>query len=82
MRELSPDAVDVRVLDHYKLKVSFDNGEVRIFDVKPLLDRKCYVKLKNPRFFSMARVEYGCVTWPENIDIDPEWLYEDSCPVN
>ncbi len=82
MRELPPDAVNVSVLDPYKLKVFFDNGEVRVFDAKPLLSRKCYGKLNNPRFFSMARVEYGCVTWPENIDIDPDWLYEDSYPVN
>lgn len=78
MRELPPDAVTVVALDGYKLRVTFDNGEVRIFDATPLLTRKCYARLINKAFFALASIQYGCVTWPDNIDIDPDWLYEDS----
>ena len=75
---MSPDAVSVSVLDNYMLCVRFDNGETRMFDATPLLERKCYINLKNKAFFALASVQYGCVTWPGNIDIDPDWLYEDS----
>ena len=40
------------------------------------------LQFKEPAFLAKAFVQYGCVTWPGNIDIDPEWLYNDSIPVN
>ena len=81
MRELAPDALSVTALPDYRLRVTFSNGEVRVFDVSPLLSRKCYAPLKNEALFHKAGVAYGCVTWPGNLDIDPDWLYEDSVPV-
>ena len=78
MRELPPDAVTVTALPGYRLRIEFSNGEIRIFDVSPLLERKCYTALKKVELFNRARIEYGCVSWPGNIDIDPDWLYEDS----
>lgn len=80
MKQLPPDAIDVTVMDDYRLRVTFENGEVRDFDAQPLLVRKCYEKLRSKAFFNMASVRYGCICWPENIDIDPEWLYGDSIP--
>ncbi|MBS4096015.1 MAG: DUF2442 domain-containing protein [Sulfuricella sp.] len=35
-----------------------------------------FCRLENPGFFSLARVDYGTVTWPGDIDIAPEALYE------
>ena len=82
MREMAPDATKVTVLDNYRLQITFKNGEERIFDVAPLLSRKCYSALSSKALFSLASIEYGCVTWPGNIDIDPDWIYEDSVPVS
>ena len=79
-KELSPDAVSVSVLDNFVLRVRFSNGEQRDFDFKPLLDRKCYYALKDEALFATARVEYGVISWANGLDIDPEWLYEDSIP--
>lgn len=80
-RELSPDAVRVFPQDDYTLHVRFANGELRDFDAKPLLERKCYDALRNKALFATARVEYGVITWADGSDLDPEWLYEDSKPV-
>ena len=82
MNMLPPDAVDVHVVGNDSLLVTFSNGERRSFDLTPLFTRKCYIQLKEPAFLAKAFVQYGCVTWPGNIDIDPEWLYNDSIPVN
>ena len=79
---MSPDAVSVSVLEDYRLSVRFDNGETRLFDAAPLLTRKCYAQLENKAFFGLVTVQYGCVMWPGNIDIDPDWLYEDSVPLS
>ena len=71
----------VEVRDDHTLRVRFANGELRDFDARPLLARKCYDALKNEALFATARVEYGVVTWADGSDLDPEWLYEDSVPV-
>ena len=82
MQTLSPDAVHVTVVGDDTLLVTFSNGENRLFDIKPLLSRKCYTRLNDKTFFAKVSIQYGCVTWPDNIDIDPDWLYEDSITVN
>ncbi|MBR1559502.1 MAG: DUF2442 domain-containing protein [Clostridia bacterium] len=80
-RELSPDAVSVTPLKDRVLRVRFANGELRDFDVGPLLSRKCYRPLESDVLFQTARVSFGVVEWANGLDIDPEWLYEDSVPV-
>lgn len=80
-REMAPDAVKVLCADGYKLRVWFENGEVRLFDAgEQLLGRKCYAPLKNPALFQTARIGYGTVVWNDELDIDPDWLYEQSTP--
>ena len=41
-RDIAPDAVRVEVRDDHTLRVRFANGELRDFDARPLLARKCY----------------------------------------
>lgn len=62
----------------FNLLVTFQNGERRCFDMAPYLQYPVFQKLKNPAFFSLARVDYGTVTWPGDIDIAPETLYAHS----
>lgn len=76
-----PDVVAVKIVGEYLLHVTFDNGEMRRFDVAPLLSRKCYSPLKNKALFATAAPLYGVVTWADGTDIDPAWLYEDSTPI-
>ena len=80
-RELSPDAASVTNLPDHVLRVRFVNGELRDFDMKPLLTRKRYLPLKNDIIFQTANVAFGTVQWVNGLDLDPEWLYEDSIPV-
>ena len=35
----------------------------------------------NDVLFRTANVAYGTIQWANGLDIDPEWLYEDSVPV-
>lgn len=81
MKKLPPDAVAVTAMDDYRLRVTFENGVVKDFDARALLGRKCYEKLRDKAFFKLASIREGCVCWPGGIDIDPEWLFDDSIPV-
>jgi hypothetical protein len=75
------DVVKVEAEAGYTLVLEFENGERRRFDVKPLLDRRPFERLRNLGLFAMAKVEYGTVVWPGNIDIAPETLYDRSTPM-
>nr|WP_281722349.1 DUF2442 domain-containing protein [Nitrosomonas nitrosa] len=74
------DVVNVKTHPGYRLALEFENGEYRIFDMTPYIDDKPFNRLKNLSLFNCARVEYGTVVWPGNIDIAPETLYDRSIP--
>jgi hypothetical protein len=68
----------VKALKDYELELTFENKEVRIFDVKPYLDTGLFKKLKDKKLFNMVKISYDTVEWPSGIDLDPEVLYENS----
>jgi len=68
----------VKPLSDYKLELTFENKEVKIFDVKPYLDTGLFKKLRDENFFKMVKVSYDTIEWPDGIDLDPEVLYEKS----
>jgi hypothetical protein len=74
------DVVAVEAKPNYLLHLEFENGEKRIFDMSPYMDKKPFVQLKGSPLFAMAFVDYGTVVWPNNIDIAPETLYDRSHP--
>ncbi|HSB08269.1 MAG TPA: DUF2442 domain-containing protein [Blastocatellia bacterium] len=75
---MDPHVTSVRALDDYELEVSFENGERRIFDVKPFLSRGIFVRLRDPSLFHAARAVAGSVEWPGGLDLSYETLYIES----
>ena len=74
--------IGVRPLDDYKLWLRFNNGEARIFDFKPELDSPAFSPLKDENSFRTVYIDYGVTVWNEgDIDISPEYLYDNSSPV-
>lgn len=73
--------VKVEAKPDYILYMEFENGEKRLFDMSPLMDKKPFDQLRGPSRFAMAYVDYGTVVWPGNIDIAPETLYDLSEPL-
>lgn len=71
----------VEVVANFGLSLIFNNGEKRRFDMRPYLQYPVFQRLKAEGYFSLARVDYGTVTWPGNIDIAPETLYDRSVPL-
>ena len=67
---------DVHPNNNYTLLLTFENGEIKLYDASPLLEKKIYSRLKNLTFFLNAKVECGTVVWNDDIDIAPEHLYE------
>ena len=71
----------VRPMEGYRLLIRFSGDELRIFDFKPLLDKPCYAVLADKAVFDSVYVDYGCTVWNDgDIDIAPEYLFENSIP--
>ena len=70
-----PKAVEVTPLPDYRLKVLFDNGERRSFDVKPYIKGEWFSELLDPKVFNAVRVDGLSVAWPDGQDIAPDCLY-------
>ncbi len=79
--EVLLDVVKVEAKPDYKLFLEFENGEKRVFDMAPYMDKKPFAQLKGSPLFAKASVDYGTVVWPGEIDIAPETLYDRSQPV-
>ncbi len=69
---------EVEPLDDYQLLLTFENGEKRIFDMKPYLDKGIFQELKDRKKFRTVRVSFDSIEWGNQVDIDPEILYEKS----
>ena len=66
---MNPYVKSVRPQENYCLLLTFQNGETRIFDLKPYLDKAIFVRLKNMALFKTARVVSGSVEWQGEIDL-------------
>lgn len=75
---MNPRPVDVKPLEEFELLVTFQNGEKRIFDAKPLLSLPLYAPLKDIALFRKAQADGMCVFWNEDIDLCPDMVYRDS----
>ncbi len=73
---------DAKPLEDYKLLLTFENNEKRVFDVMPYLRTGIFSELKDLKVFSSVRVEFDSISWSNGADFDPEVLYEDSLPLD
>ena len=72
---LRPVAVKVEALENYQMIVTFDNDEIKIFDVKPYIKGTWYGELADKNYFRGAFVNGYTVEWPNGQDICPDELY-------
>lgn len=71
----------VQPQENYTLLLTFANGEKRIYNVLPLLEKAIFAPLKDLHLFMKARVAGDSVCWDDEVDIAPEHLYECSLPI-
>ena len=65
----------VQPLHNYQLQLTFENGEQKVFDMKPHLEKGLFKDLKNEQLFNTAKISFDTVEWANEADIDPETLY-------
>lgn len=80
--EMTPDIIEVKALEQYKIYLKFSNGEEKIYDMKETIEKiKYFNKLKNIEYFKNDKPRGDTVEWENGEDIAPENLYYDSIPV-
>jgi hypothetical protein len=75
---MNPRVKNVKPLSGYHLEIDFTNGEVGVYDCRPLLDFGVFSELRDESYFRQVRAELGTVVWPHEQDICPDTLYVDS----
>ncbi len=60
----------------FKVKLTFNDGLEGIVDLKSHLDGKVYEPLKDVDFFKKFKLDSWTLTWQNDSDFAPEFLYE------
>jgi hypothetical protein len=65
-------------LDNYKLKLFFDNGEIKIVNLESHINGEIFEPLKKIDFFKKIKIDKDTETicWSNGADFSPEFLYE------
>ena len=73
---ITPDVIKVKALDDYLLEVTFATKEIKIFDMKNLINNiEFYKRLKNKDYFKKVKPYNETVIWENGEDVCPEDLY-------
>jgi hypothetical protein len=77
-----PRVKQVKPKENYLLDLEFNNGEKRVFDLKPYLNYTVFKELQEPGVFYTAKVNDGTVQWSNEADLCPDTLYLESKPAS
>ena len=70
---ITPDVIEVKALEEYKVYLKFENGEEKIFDMKNLInENSLYFKLKDKEYFKKVRARKDTIEWENGEDVAPE----------
>lgn len=73
---MNPRVTAVEAMDGFCVHLSFANGEQKLFDMTPYLDKGVFRELTDPAYFKAVRVCGGSICWPHEQDLCPDTLYE------
>lgn len=71
---------NVEALPGYKLRVVFRDNLEGVVDMSALVhaeDAGVFAALVDPELFAKVYIEFGVVTWPGEIDLAPDAMYDE-----
>ena len=72
---LRPKPIKVKQLENYLLLIFFNNGENKIFDVKPMISGSWFGELWDKSIFDTVKISGNTVEWVNGQDVCPDDLY-------
>jgi hypothetical protein len=75
---LSPKIINVEALEDYKIKLNYETGEVKLFNVLPYISGTWYKELNDYRYFKTVHIisNGNGIEWEHGQDIAPHELYD------
>jgi hypothetical protein len=78
---MNPRVINVKPEQNFSLLITFSNGEVKNFDVKPYLGIGVFKELQDLSLFNSVKPCLGSIQWVNGVDLCPDTLYLESTPV-
>jgi len=75
---MNPRVTNVIPEENFTLLITFSNGEVKKFDVKPYLGIGIFRELNDISLFNSVRPFLGSIQWSNGVDLCPDTLYLES----
>ena len=75
---MNPRIVNVKPEQNFTLLLTFSNGEVKRFDVKPYLEIGIFKELQDLSVFNSVKPFLGSIQWANGVDLCPDTLYLES----
>lgn len=70
------DVISATIIKHLEFTVTFADGLTGRVRMLPSHLFGVFEKLKDPDFFNKLQVTNGFVSWPDEIDLAPDAMYE------
>jgi len=75
---MNPRVINVKPETDFTLLITFNNGDVKKFDVKPYLETGIFKELKDLSLFNSVKPFLGSIQWANGVDLCPDTLYLES----
>lgn len=70
------DVIKAEMIGDLRFSVCFADGLQGIVEFRPSHLYGVFEKLKDPEFFAQLRADDGFVSWPGDIDLAPDAMYD------
>jgi hypothetical protein len=70
--------INVEPLEDFKIKLKYENGEIKLFNVLPYISGTWYEELNNINYFKTVHItsDKKGIEWEHGQDIAPHELYD------
>ena len=75
---MNPRVLQVKPEQDFTLLITFNNGEIKSFDVKPYLGIGVFRELQDLSLFNSVKPCLGSIQWANGVDLCPDTLYLES----
>lgn len=76
----SPNIINAKMLGDNKILITFENGEIKLFDINPYLDYPIFKPLQNLDNINKFQIIDGTIEWECGADLSQDTFYLESIP--
>ncbi len=70
-----PKITSAEAIDAHHVRIEFDNGELRLLDMRQFMKKGVFTALTQPSIFKSVRAMKYFLQWPGEIDLSSDTAY-------